>query len=95
MSLFIHKTACCFYRKVAPRERSGCVLRRQLCLSCPMYIPKIEGLDLKEHVNVALVAITGRRTVAFSFFALVISLITLTLKIIETFHDEVKSLLFK
>ena len=60
-----------------------------------MYIPKIEGLDLKEHVNVALVAITGRRTVAFSFFALVISLITLTLKIIETFHDEVKSLLFK
>lgn len=56
---------------------------------CGYYIRKIEGLDIKDHLDLALLATSERRSVFFSLMALVISLILLAFKIFKTFSEQV------
>lgn len=91
MATLIYRKTCYFYRKTPDGSRI-CAVNKRCCFTCPLFTRKIEGLDLKDHVNVALVAITARRSVLFSFLALIISMLTLAFKIIESFSAEVGNL---
>lgn len=89
---FIYRKHCCFYRK-AQDGKSSCALNSFVCFTCPYFLKKIEGLDLQQHVNVTFTAVAARRGMFFAMLALIVSLVTLGLKITESFSTEIGSLM--
>ncbi len=79
---FISRKKCYFYRVDGKQNRS-CAVNKSWCFLCSMYVIKISGLDLKEHVNLAFLAINGRRALLFSMLALICSSIMIVLKLFE------------
>lgn len=88
----IYRRHCYFYR--APQNGEvKCALSRWVCLLCPYAIRKIQDLDTKDHLNVALIGIAARRGNFFSTCALFISLILLVLEVLNKYSTEVDNLL--
>lgn len=53
---------------------------------------KIEGLELQHHVNLVVTVLSAKRSVFFSTLALLVAILTLALKILESFLDQIESL---
>ena len=86
----IYKKTCYFYMldsKMEPR----CSANRKLCLGCSFNIRRIDNLDLKDHLGLAYTRITVRRALLFSILSLVLSIVTLTLKVVDELRDIAKS----
>src|SRR5690349_8603427 len=86
-----YKKQCYFYRKNND-QRAYCLIARPCCFSCSLYIRKIDGLDVKDHLNISLSTLTGRRSVFISMLALGVSFLTLALKITESFKEQTDSI---
>jgi len=76
-SLF-YKKDCYFYR--VKNEKTICVANRSICLLCPLKIKKVDNLDTKDHLNLAIGQIRSDRAYLISIVAITISIFSFILK---------------
>jgi len=72
---------CFFYRKSG--EKATCAVHGRMCLFCNLFVRPVEGLDTKDHINLVHVRNHGQWAMAFGLLALIISAITLALKLFD------------
>lgn len=69
---------CYFY------QSSACVLGKRACIACNLKCKKIVGVDtVKDHLGFVLTKNIANRNYIVAILALILSLITLTIKLVE------------
>ena len=69
----------CYFKK-----KGKCVLNKSICCLCNHKIEEIDGIsDMKDYVNIVTIKNNSRKTYFISILALIISFVTLILKIFE------------
>jgi len=79
----IFQRNCYFFRRTSDREVS-CAANGTFCFMCPLKIRRINGLTLEDHLTLVYSRISVRRAFVFATLSLLISCITLGLKLIES-----------
>lgn len=66
--------------------RGKCALNRGSCCFCSHHIKDIDGIyEMKDYINIVTTRNNTRNALSISILALIISFLTLLLKIIESF----------
>lgn len=77
----VYRKSCVFY--LTDGASAGCAANCRCCCLCPMSIRRIEGLDLKEHLQFVASHNTAKRAFWIAVVSVLISLATFGMKVIE------------
>ena len=66
------------------KKKNECVLQKSVCCLCSLKIEPIEGItEMKDYINIVTTRNNSNRTYNIAVLALIISFVTLILKILE------------
>ena len=79
----IYQQACYFFRRDA-QQAPTCGANGRFCLSCALYIRRVEGLDAKDHLNLVYSRMNVRTAFLFSLLSLLVSSLALSVSIVHS-----------